>query len=183
MMKSWADHCSSDEDESVDDNVGEQDPSLEEQPHMGNDDHDDGKDQQETFLPPRPHPDHGPDDGDENQNPPHATTKTYDFPDKPPFTAFVGNLAFSVKEPDQLKDAIMEVVHERLGQTIHVLGGRIATDRRDGKHRGFGYVEVETLDEVCIYLGRCFHSCEVLGWFLFSQHKNGLLLCMSCARS
>jgi hypothetical protein len=121
MMKSWADHCSSDED-SVDD-VGDQleNQQLEEQ----DEEHD--SDEEDLEMP----------------------AKTYDFPRGPPFTAFVGNLAFTVKEPDQLQAAIADAVADRFGEKINTIGGKIATDRRDGdKHRGFGYVEVETLEHV-----------------------------------
>ena len=88
---------------------------------------------------------------------PAPVEKVYDFPDKPPFTAFVGNLAFSVKDPEELKAAISTAAADCLGANINLISGRIAIDRRDGKHRGFGYVEVETLDEVRVVkiLFRC----------------------------
>jgi hypothetical protein len=124
MMKSWADHCSSDE-ESVDD-LG--DEELENQQSVDQKEHDDDEEHGDDFEIP---------------------AKTYDFPTGPPFTAFVGNLAFTVKEPDQLQAAIHDAVADRFGEQITMVGGRIGMDRRDGnKHRGFGYVEVETLEHV-----------------------------------
>ena len=145
MKKSWADHCSSDE-ESFDDGgvadlsdsvgqLGIVDPRTKIGEGGGMDDHHDepphgGGVQQPEELPP--------------------IEMLYDLPDRPPFTAFIGNLAFSIKEPDQLKFAIMDAVEDHLNQKINVIEGRVATDRSSGKHRGFGYVEVETLDDVSI---------------------------------
>jgi translation initiation factor 4B len=121
MMKSWAD-CSSDE-ESVDEIAGQPDDQNFNDPET------------ESAEP-------------QEEAPP--VERIYDFPDKPPFTAFVGNLAFSVVEADDLKAAVSGMALERLGQEINVIGGKVAYERRDGKHRGFGYVEVETLEEVRI---------------------------------
>jgi RNA recognition motif-containing protein len=121
MMKgSWADHCSSDE-ESVDE-LGEQleNQQLEEQEEH----HDDGE---EDFEMP---------------------AKTYDYPTGPPFTAHVKNLAFTIKETDQLQTAIADAIADRFGEKINMMGGSIAVDRQSGKHRGFGFVEVESLEHV-----------------------------------
>ena len=79
---------------------------------------------------------------------PVVVEKTYVFPDKPPFTAFVGNLAYSLKEAEDLKSAIGELTESRLGTPINVLEARVAIDNRTGQHRGFGYLELETLDDV-----------------------------------
>lgn len=136
MKKSWADHCSSDE-ESIDNGIEDLNDSVD----------------QLAMVDPRTKVGEAMND---QQHEPHVEQPEemppiemlYDLPDRPPFTAFIGNLAFSIKEPDQLKYAIMDAVEDQLGEKINVIEGRVATDRRDGKHRGFGYVEVETLDEV-----------------------------------
>jgi hypothetical protein len=143
MIRSWADHCSSDEEDShhhhdEDDQVG-----LEDEDKMLAGDTA-GKlqvDQQEEPV--------TPDEVVPSSTP--ASERVYDFPSQPPFTAFVGNLSYHIKEVPQLVEAVTNMVHDRLGgeSNIHVLGGRIAFDRTDqSKHRGFGYVEVETLDQV-----------------------------------
>ncbi len=138
MMKSWADHCSSDEDtddnysvDSVESEVKEEAQSLD-----------------ETFE----------EKAQIANEPPPA--RTYDFPSRPPFTAFVGNLSFQIQEPSQLQQALADVVFDRLGERVNVLGGRISFDRNSQKHRGFGYVELETLDEVSICLSLSFLSRE-----------------------
>eukprot|EP00531_Pseudo-nitzschia_arenysensis_P012721 CAMPEP_0116130608 /NCGR_PEP_ID=MMETSP0329-20121206/8572_1 /TAXON_ID=697910 /ORGANISM="Pseudo-nitzschia arenysensis, Strain B593" /LENGTH=380 /DNA_ID=CAMNT_0003625001 /DNA_START=192 /DNA_END=1334 /DNA_ORIENTATION=- len=130
MMKSWADHCSSDEDtddnysvDSVESEVKEEAQSLD-----------------EAF------------EEKAQINEPTPQARTYDFPSQPPFTAFVGNLSFHIKEPSQLQQALADVVFERLGERVNVLGGRISFDRNSQKHRGFGYVELETLDELKIVM-------------------------------
>ena len=140
----WADHCSSDE-ESLDD-VAEQ---LQDQATL-----DDSIPQKEEDVLEEHIGDHH-EDGEQDiaasssavDVPPE---RVYNFPEKPPFTAFVGNLNYSIKDPEQLKTAIADAAAESLGSKISVIGGRICLDR-DGKHRGFGYVEVETLDEVRIF--------------------------------
>ena len=137
-MKSWADHCSSDE-ESLDDlpeqmeaqklaDVEPVDPTTT-----------DG-------APPTTAEDEV--DAPAAEDAPPAAPRTYEFPDKPPFTAFIGNLAYSLKEPEELIAAVKQCAVEVLGQEINFLGARISFGR-DGSHRGFGYLEVETLDEVC----------------------------------
>ena len=128
MMKSWADHCSSDED--TDDNYSvesaeSEDKNVEEVP-QSLDEAFEEKAQIDTTPPER----------------------TYDFPTRPPFTAFVGNLSFHIQESSQLQQALADVVFDRLGERVNVLGGRISFDRNSQKHRGFGYVELETLEEV-----------------------------------
>jgi RNA recognition motif-containing protein len=128
MMKSWADHSSSDEESFVDEVQEELEKLV-----VGDGPHEGGVDEVEEPK-------------SETAEPP--AEKVYDFPTRPPFTAFVGNLAYSVKEPEQLQDALMEAADGRLGEgKINVISGRVATDR-NGRHRGFGYVEVETLDQV-----------------------------------
>jgi RNA recognition motif-containing protein len=130
MMKSWADHCSSDED--TDDNH-----SVESEQSLGEAFTE--KVQVEEELP------------TEVGEPEQQNVRTYDFPDRPPFTAFVGNLSYDIQESSQLQQALADVVFDRLGQRVNVLGGRISYERnsKDSKqHRGFGYVELETLEEV-----------------------------------
>ncbi|GAA5954004.1 hypothetical protein JCM8115_003281 [Rhodotorula mucilaginosa] len=58
------------------------------------------------------------------------------IPSVPPFTAFVGNLSFETTEGD------LEDFFGGLG----VKGVRMAAPSLDGKPRGFGYVEFETVD-------------------------------------
>ena len=139
-MKSWADHCSSDE-ESIDDLADE----LQAQKFA------------ETSSPPPSdvqveHEDAAAataatDAAPVEEAAPASGPRTYDFPDQPPFTAFIGNLAYSLKDPEELRAAVVKCALEFLGQEINILGARISFDR-DGHHRGFGYLEVATLDEV-----------------------------------
>ena len=140
QFKSWADHCSSDE-ESLDDHDDVADEDSQQHP---------GEIEPQGHAPSPPPPEHH--DHDHHDEPPqqhHQEERVYEFPDKPPFTAFIGNLSYGIKDTEQLKVAIADLTHERLNENIHVLGCRIAFDRNGGdRHRGFGYIEVETLDEV-----------------------------------
>jgi len=59
------------------------------------------------------------------------------MPTEPPFTCFVGNLTFEVIEPD------VEDFFTGLGvKSVRLVSGQ------DGKPRGFGYVEFNTLDDL-----------------------------------
>jgi hypothetical protein len=139
MMKSWADHCSSD-DESMDDYN-----KNEKEEEDNNDDNGAGGEQQQHSPSPPPPSDFIP------------IEKLYNLPDQPPFTAFIGNLAYSIKEGNDLKHAICDAVADRFGQNITMTDGRVSY-ARNGQHRGFGYVEVSTLDEVRI------HAFLLAGW-------------------
>ena len=129
MMKSWADHCSSDED--TDDNYSVE---SEEEQEQGISNKDEGQPLDEAFS--------------EKATIDEPVARTYDFPSRPPFTAFVGNLSYDIQEASQLQQALADVVFDRLGERINVLGGRISYERTSKRHRGFGYVELETLEEV-----------------------------------
>lgn len=74
--------------------------------------------------------------------------KTYQYPSDPPFTAFVGNLAFSVDDGEKLTEEIQRLAKGRLNKSVSVVNARIAIDRRENKHRGFGYLELETVDDL-----------------------------------
>ncbi|PWY97950.1 hypothetical protein BCV70DRAFT_202435 [Testicularia cyperi] len=65
------------------------------------------------------------------------------LPDKPPFTAFVGNLSFDVVDADV----------EDFFAPAKVVSVRIVTGH-DGKPKGFGYVEFQTQDDLKTALDR-----------------------------
>jgi translation initiation factor 4B len=139
-MKSWADHCSSDE-ESLDDIADDlqaqklADDNVAPPPPAAVDVATSAVAVEEEAAAAGPVED--------------APPRVYDFPDKPPFTAFIGNLAYSLNDPEELKEAVAKCALDNLqGETINILGARISFGR-DGKHRGFGYLEVETLEQVC----------------------------------
>uniref|UniRef100_A0A7S1Y4F9 RRM domain-containing protein n=1 Tax=Grammatophora oceanica TaxID=210454 RepID=A0A7S1Y4F9_9STRA len=81
------------------------------------------------------------------QGPPtRVKRKEHVLPENPPFTAYVGNLSFKIKSGDELGQKVADLVQRRFqGPPIVVTSSRVAFDR-DGSSRGFGYVEVETLD-------------------------------------
>ncbi|SPO31560.1 related to TIF3 - translation initiation factor eIF-4B [Ustilago trichophora] len=65
------------------------------------------------------------------------------LPDKPPFTAFVGNLSFEVMEADV----------EQFFAPANTVSVRIVTGH-DGKPKGFGYVEFQSQDDLRSALDR-----------------------------
>jgi len=134
MMKSWADHCSSDEDTDDNYSVDSEEPN-------------EGQSFEAAFAEKVQVSDHNkePNAGETEQQ-----VRNYNFPERPPFTAFVGNISYDIQESSQLQQALADLVFERLGERVNVLGGRISYDRdsKNKKHRGFGYVELETLEEL-----------------------------------
>jgi translation initiation factor 4B len=141
MVKNWADHCSSDEEE---EDVGRHSEEMEEpdvpppepQPIETHETEGKGFEHQ----PPRDH--HHQQQQEEPSKP-----RVYDLPSQPPFTAYVGNLAYSIQEADDLAIAVADVVKEYLNADIRIVHARVMKDKMNHyKSRGFGYVEVETLD-------------------------------------
>lgn len=89
-----------------------------------------------------------PESEEEPEAPPE---KEYDWPAEPPFTAYVGNLAFSVKDSEELRQGVTDLLHRRFQTQITIVNSRLAIDRQENTSRGFGYLEVETLDDVRAY--------------------------------
>jgi len=114
------------------------------------------------------HRDHVKEEETSSSSLPPPPPRTYDLPTGPPFTLFVGNLSYSIKDGQQLGDAIAKLVHDRLHKDITVVKGRVSGGNNRGNHgqqqqqqqqqphKGFGYVEVATLEEVsfCVWLGQ-----------------------------
>jgi len=127
MVKGWADHCSSDEE-------------------------DEGVAEQVVASPPEPEPEpknhkEGPPPPSEEHPPPQQRERVYEYPSEPPFTAYVGNLAYSISDPDDLAAEVAALASEQLHASIKVVHARIMKDRNNNdRPRGFGYVEVETVD-------------------------------------
>lgn len=124
-MKSWADHCSSD-DESDEEAVV--------------------SDDEETHT---PQPGHNEDDNNqesEHSSEPIVKPKEYSLPTEPPFKAYVGNVSFVIKESKQLGQEITKLCLDRFQDKIKVVRCQVAQDQHTGQLRGFGYVEVETLE-------------------------------------
>lgn len=78
--------------------------------------------------------------------------KEYDWPTDPPFTAYVGNLPYSIKDSNELSRGIEDLVNNRFQTRVTIVQSRLAMDRQENRPRGFGYVEVETVDEVSAIL-------------------------------
>lgn len=131
-MKSWADHCSSDEE------------SFNEDTPL--DTFDDDDDEPAKELPQRMEQAHL----DEPEQPPPAP-RTYNMPSGPPYTLFVGNLSYAIQDGQQLGEALGDLVKDRLKTDIKIVKGKIGFDRQNpgnNRHKGFGYVEVGSLEEV-----------------------------------
>lgn len=87
--------------------------------------------------------------------------KTYDWPEAAPFTAYIGNLAYSIDEAGKLAEEVTKLANEMLNVEVKIVSSRLSRvnnhrnhRNRDNEadnqkpHRGFGYVEFETLDQL-----------------------------------
>lgn len=86
---------------------------------------------------------------------PPREPRTYDLPSGPPYTLFVGNLSYAIKDGHQLGQEVAKVVRARLKTEINVVRGKIGFDRHNpnsNRHKGFGYVEVSSLEEMKLTL-------------------------------
>jgi len=145
-MKSWADHCSSDEESFNEDTPMEA---------FEDDDEDEKAAVENVKVEGGPEGDApAADEGPRNE-------RTYDFPAGPPYTLFVGNLSYGIKDGDMLAAALDKLVEQRLKQKITVVKGRIGGgaknkfDNKDQAHKGFGYVEVGSLEDVSKSAWQC----------------------------
>ena len=148
MMKtSWAD-CSSDEEDYSSDDAAEEEEEDQEKLET-------------TALEKLQIDNNNNNNNNNNDNPSNnsgqqqSSIREYDYPDRAPFNAFVGNLSYDISEVSHLQRALADVVHDRLKEKINIIGAKICYDRNTGdnrqqQHRGFGYVELETLEEVSV---------------------------------
>lgn len=133
-MKNWADHCSSDEEDLDDNEVHNVHEGSVREDLVESHDNDDNDDNEHVA-------------GDEDAGPPPK--KEYDWPLEPPFTAYVGNLAYSINEPSMLADSLVQLAKDTLQTEVTVVDARLARSRGEPqRHRGFGYVQFETLEQL-----------------------------------
>ena len=130
-MKSWAEHCSSDdESEEEEEEIVVPVPVITEPtPKDQNLKQPQEQPQYQKQIEPKP-------------------IKEYIFPTEPPFKAYIGNLAFVITQNEALEKEIKRLCWDRLQASVNVLNCHVAQDRQTKQMRGFGYVEVETLDMV-----------------------------------
>jgi len=161
-MKSWADHCSSDE-ESEGDHRRKSEPV-----------NDDDNAERNIVTAKETTRDEAQEDLKGNNNDDDAIPPPLplaDFPTNypqfqeviqdlqgPPYSAHVGNLSFRIQTNEQLSRTLEGLVDYRYqGQEkVHVSSARIALDRETKKSRGFANVYFDTVDEVGIV--NCFVS-------------------------
>jgi len=159
-MKNWADHCSSDDEENADER---QEFVREHDDHELHQDaaaelHAEGRGGGDDY-----HRHDGDDDDHDDDHQHERRQRTFeDFPTEPPFTAFVGNISYSITDPNELGEQLTKVARDRLGLEIKVVHTRLMMERKQQQHgnfrdnssndkpahRGFGYVQVETLDQL-----------------------------------
>lgn len=134
MVRNWADQSSDDEEDARERHamLDADMEALEQQPHPPVNEEDD----------------HGEEAIQEQEAVPRE--RVFDYPTDPPYTAFIGNVAYDIVDPAELSATITEMAKEVLGLDLVITDTRIMIDRRENppKHRGFGYITVETLDQL-----------------------------------
>ena len=84
---------------------------------------------------------------DPPHEPPRKPRDPVEFPDHPPFKAYVGNLDYQMKDAAELRTLLEQAYQLQCGgQELVILDVHIPIDRNTQRARGFSYVEVETLD-------------------------------------
>ena len=140
-IKSWAD-ASSDE-ESEDDRIAPPPSNLPgSSAYFQQQDDESNDDDEEDYAPPPP--------------------KQYEIPNSPPYTAFIGNLHFDIRNNHDLFDEIEILLNKRRLEVIsdggvvkgvvRVSSARLMTERETGKSRGYGYCEFDSGEEVRYYI-------------------------------
>jgi hypothetical protein len=105
------------------------------------DDDSDEDEVEEVVEPPKPEESPQPDG-------PSQPQREYILPTEPPYKAFVGNVAFVINEHEQLANEIKRLCLERFQTDVKIVSSNLAQERKTGQMRGFGYVQVETLEMV-----------------------------------
>lgn len=152
-MKNWADHCSSDDDEDFAERIEQIGDDVEHDEPVHNDDSLDLCPNVENFHLYQDEDNEASTINHEDGNQ-HGKEKVYEeqisrdyvFPSEPPFTAFVGNLAYTIKDANTLAEKMIELVGEKLRFDLHIVEAKIIKNPNTDRHRGFGYIQVETLD-------------------------------------
>lgn len=135
-MKSWADHCSDSEDEDALHHPAAA-ATAASPPAWHESSSEDEADQAAADEAPLPEP-----------VPARTYTPADIPPGGPPFTAFVGNLPFSIKSPDDLVGEVQQLI----GGDAGVSRARLGKDRKTGKMGGFGYIEFHTAEDLLALL-------------------------------
>ena len=141
-IKSWADHCSSDE-ESDD---GHHHPANNAAMNIGAPPHEDEVVEEEEYY-----------------EEPQLTVA--DLPPGPPYTAFLGNRPYDLRDANDLGyelEGLLKnrgVVVDGPGNVpVRIAGTRLMTDRETMKPKGFGYVEFDQPEEVSLMMYLVFNA-------------------------
>uniref|UniRef100_A0A6U3QS90 RRM domain-containing protein n=1 Tax=Ditylum brightwellii TaxID=49249 RepID=A0A6U3QS90_9STRA len=163
-MKGWAEYCSSDEES--DDGLRHTHPAASSDGlhpslhHEDDDDHEDDGSPGDVAS--------NDDTGDHlNAIPPVPSKREYDdLPNGPPYTAYVRNLSYDIRENDQLVyeiNGLLERRYEGTDVRVQVVNARVGIDRESGKRKGFGYVEFTTVEDLTAFLDCDDGNSEVMG--------------------
>lgn len=147
-MKSWADHCSSDEEDEdiprvqVPPQVKESDSESdysdnEEEEHNNNNRGNNSGSRNNNY------------NRDRNPRPPPV------LPTSKPFTAFVGNLSYEIQDAKHLAYELERLCGEKLQKPVTAVDGRLMTDRESGMKKGYGYIEFDTVEDVSCSVPTC----------------------------
>ena len=99
--------------------------------------------------PPRPIPsynDHDDNDDDVVPPPPHSTRPQYTIPSNPPYTSYIGNISYEIRNTTELCAEVREMLNRR--NVTGFATARLMLDRDTDRSKGYGYVEFQSGQEV-----------------------------------
>jgi hypothetical protein len=86
----------------------------------------------------------GNDGGEQRQR-----VRVHEYPTEPPYKAYIGNLAYCIRTERELSEALSTLVAEQLQVQMKFMHGHVVVERyNNNRPRGYGYIEVGTLEEL-----------------------------------
>jgi len=100
--------------------------------------------------PPRPIPSYSSNDNDDDDEdvppPPHSTRPRYTIPSNPPYTSYIGNISYEIRNTSELCTEVREMLNKR--NVTGFATARLMLDRDTDRSKGYGYVEFQSGQEV-----------------------------------
>lgn len=110
------------------------------------------------------------DDDDEKEDNYQIPPREFILPSQPPYTAFVGNVPYDIRNSNDLGREVELLLYERQCRLAQRLtDARLMMEKGSNMSRGYGYVEFETREEVryiyilqhvCVYVPFIFDVCS-----------------------
>lgn len=111
------------------------------------------------------------DDDEEEEDNYQIPPREFILPSQPPYTAFVGNVPYDIRNSNDLGREVELLLYERQCRLAQRLtDARLMMEKGSNMSRGYGYVEFETREEVryiYIYCNMC--VCMSTSYLMFAH--------------